>query len=110
MAKNNYEALNSQLLDDLPKLCDLSVEILYDCIRCFLKAKKNFIGRIAMHMFSLMDLPLLLGSQGTSILETFQVKHTLVMDDLCRLSILHKQMQSCIKTDTLKRNSSPRGS
>ncbi|GIY49775.1 dynamin-binding protein [Caerostris extrusa] len=81
MAKNTYEALNSQLLDDLPKLCDLSIEILYDCIR-----------------------------QGSSILDTFQVKHTLVMDDLSQLTILPKELQSCIKTDTLKRNSVTRSS
>ncbi|XP_054710835.1 rho guanine nucleotide exchange factor 38-like, partial [Uloborus diversus] len=110
MAKNNYEALNSQLLDDLPRLCDLSVEILYDCIRCFLRAKKNFIGRASMQLFGLMDLPLLLGNRNTSILETFQVKHTLVTDDLCQISLAQKPLQTCIKTDTLKRNSSPRGS
>ncbi|GIY80564.1 dynamin-binding protein [Caerostris darwini] len=110
MAKNTYEALNSQLLDDLPKLCDLSIEILYDCIRCFLKAKKNFVGRTTKLFFSLMDLPLLIGSQGSSILDTFQVKHTLVMDDLSQLTILPKELQSCIKTDTLKRNSVTRSS
>ncbi|XP_015929681.1 rho guanine nucleotide exchange factor 38 isoform X2 [Parasteatoda tepidariorum] len=110
MAKNTYEALNSQLLDDLPKLCDLSIEILYDCIRCFLKAKKNFVGRAALLLITLMDLPLLLGSQGNSILETFQVKHTLVIDDLSRLSISPKEFDSCLKSNTLKRNSSPRGS
>ncbi|CAL1281416.1 unnamed protein product [Larinioides sclopetarius] len=110
MARNTYEALNSQLLDDLPKLCDLSVEILYDCIRCFLKAKKNFVGRTTKLLFTLMDLPLLLGSQGGSILDTFQVKHTLVMDDLSQLTILPKELHSCIKTDTLKRNSTSRAS
>ncbi|GFT34885.1 dynamin-binding protein [Nephila pilipes] len=110
MAKNTYEALNSQLLDDLPKLCDLSVEILYDCICCYLKAKKNFVGRTTKLLFSLMDLPLLLGSQDASILDTFQVKHTLVMDDLSQLSILPKEFQSCIKSDTLKRNSIARTS
>ncbi|KAG8196563.1 hypothetical protein JTE90_003576 [Oedothorax gibbosus] len=109
MAKHTYEALNSQLLDDLPKLCNLSIEILHDCIRSFLKSKKNFIGRTAILLIKLMDLPLFLGSQGgSSILETFQVKHTLVMDDLSHLSILPKELQSCTKTDTLKRNSSPR--
>ncbi|GFR28534.1 dynamin-binding protein [Trichonephila clavata] len=110
MAKNTYEALNSQLLDDLPKLCELSVEILHDCICCFLKAKKNFVGRTTKLLFNLMDLPLLLGSQDSSILDTFQVKHTLVMDDLSQLSILPKEFQSCIKSDTLKRNSSTRTS
>ncbi|XP_055933569.1 dynamin-binding protein-like [Argiope bruennichi] len=110
MAKNTYEALNSQLLDDLPKLCDLSVEILYDCIRCFLRAKKKFVGRTTKLLFGLMDLPLLLGSQGGSILDTFQVKHTLVMDDLSQLTILPKELHSCIKTDTLKRNSATRAS
>lgn len=51
----------------------------------------------------------MLGSQSSDILETFHVKHTLVMDELSQLSIAFKQLQSCIKSsDTLKKNS-PKG-
>lgn len=51
----------------------------------------------------------MLGNQGSGILETFHVKHTLVMDELSQLSIAFKQLQSCIKpSDTLKKNS-PKG-
>jgi len=61
LAKNNYEALNSQLLEELPKLCDISMQILQDCIQAFLIARKQLIGRIAKHHLTLLELPLVIG-------------------------------------------------
>lgn len=41
-AKNNYEALNRQLLDELPKLCDIAVDVLKSAIESFLFARYCF--------------------------------------------------------------------
>jgi hypothetical protein len=72
LAKNNYEALNSQLLEELPKLCDISMEILKDCIQAFLIARKQLIGRIAKHHLSLLELPLVIGfATGMSLILRF---------------------------------------
>lgn len=52
----------------------------------------------------------MLGSKSSGILETFHVKHTLIMDELSHLSIAYKQFQSCLKSsDTSKKNPSPKG-
>lgn len=110
VAKQMYEALNSQLLDDLPRLCSTSTDVLRDCIRAFLRARKSFVGKTARHMLGLMELPLLLGSQSGGILETFQVKHTLVMDSLCQLTVIPKHLFPSGKSDSIKRNPSPRNS
>ena len=92
LAKNVYEALNTQLLEELPQLCDLSMQILQDCIQAFLLARKQLIGRIAKYHLSLLELPLLMGFGGGStadISETFQIKHNLITEQLLdEISIL----------------------
>lgn len=56
VAKNVYGALNSQLLDELPKLCSLSAEILQSCVQEFLRARKTFVGRATRELLTLMEV------------------------------------------------------
>lgn len=116
LAKNVYEALNTQLLEELPKLCDISMQILQDCIQAFLLARKRLIGRIAKHHLSLLELPLMMGFTASStedISETFQIKHNLICEQLLdELSILPPQVfpnTNAAQTD-LNRKHSSRGS
>ncbi|KAG8238202.1 hypothetical protein J437_LFUL018085, partial [Ladona fulva] len=53
LSKNNYDALNSQLLEELPKLSVLSNEIFLECIAAFLSARKLFTGRATKQYLSL---------------------------------------------------------
>lgn len=42
-ARNNYEALNAQLLDELPKFHNAAEELFTSCVRGFAQAQKDFI-------------------------------------------------------------------
>ncbi|KAL3194439.1 hypothetical protein MRX96_046068 [Rhipicephalus microplus] len=73
LAKNTYNALNAQLLDELPKLCGISREVLQSCVQEFLRARKTFIGRTTREMLTLMELPMMLSAKGNSnVLENFR--------------------------------------
>lgn len=43
VARNNYEALNAQLLDELPKFHCATEELLTGCVRAFAQAQKDFM-------------------------------------------------------------------
>ena len=117
LAKNVYEALNTQLLEELPILCDLSMQMLQDCIQAFLLARKRLIGRIAKHHLSLLELPLVMGFKANSvdeISETFQIKHNLICEQILdELSILPPQVfpnANASQSAELNRKHSSRGS
>lgn len=83
LAKNTYNALNAQLLDELPKLCGIAREVLQSCVQEFLRARKTFIGRTTREMLTLMELPMMLSAKGNSnVLENFRIKHSLVLKSL----------------------------
>nr|XP_020460885.1 dynamin-binding protein isoform X2 [Monopterus albus] len=42
-ARNNYEALNAQLLDELPKFHSAAEELFIGCVRAFAQAQKDFM-------------------------------------------------------------------
>ncbi|MED6276988.1 hypothetical protein CHARACLAT_008594 [Characodon lateralis] len=43
VARNNYEALNAQLLDELKKFNGMAEELFKDCVRAFAQAQKDFM-------------------------------------------------------------------
>ena len=43
VARNNYEALNAQLLDELPKFHIAAEELFTGCVRAFAQAQKDFM-------------------------------------------------------------------
>lgn len=42
VCKSNYEALNLQLLEDLPKFYQLSISVITDCLRQFILIQEGF--------------------------------------------------------------------
>ncbi|XP_015783985.1 dynamin-binding protein [Tetranychus urticae] len=87
MAKNNYEALNAQLLDELPLFTARTVEIIQGCVHAQIKIKKLFLAKITEEMMKLLDLPSMLGSSplnSTSVFETFQIKYNLIVDQMVK--------------------------
>ena len=84
-AKEVYEALNQQLLQDLPMFTSFGVEIFTNCIVAFITFYKKFIGNIVKQMLELLRLPPIEGSNincSNDIVETFQVKHNLIAKKL----------------------------
>lgn len=43
-ARNNYEALNAQLLDELPKFHHTAEDLFTSCVRGFTQAQRDFIA------------------------------------------------------------------
>lgn len=42
-ARNNYEALNAQLLDELPKFHRAAEDLFTNCVRGFAQAQRDFM-------------------------------------------------------------------
>ena len=55
-ARTTYGALNSQLLDELPLLLQLSTEVYNESVRQLLLARKMFVGRVTRELLQLMDV------------------------------------------------------
>ncbi|XP_078587056.1 dynamin-binding protein-like isoform X1 [Branchiostoma floridae x Branchiostoma japonicum] len=85
IAKNTYEALNAQLLDELPKLHTMSTALLQDCVKNFVIAHRNIQDAARKELYALLQLPVLL-SEGDDILETFQARHSQVVEQLSAVS------------------------
>ncbi|CAN8004345.1 unnamed protein product [Ixodes hexagonus] len=82
-AKNVYSALNTQLLDELPKLCSLSAEILQSCVQEFLRARKTFVGRATRELLTLMELPAMHGARNNSdVLDNFRIRQSVLLRSL----------------------------
>lgn len=43
VTRNTYEALNAQLLDELPKFYSAAEELFTGCVRAFAQAQKDFV-------------------------------------------------------------------
>ena len=54
--KATYEALNSQLIEELPTLIEASTAIFLVVISEFVLARKLFVGRITKELLALMDV------------------------------------------------------
>nr|XP_027204112.1 rho guanine nucleotide exchange factor 38-like isoform X3 [Dermatophagoides pteronyssinus] len=93
LLKNTFEALNQQLIDELPILSDTSLQILINCIQAFLCEHKRFVGYMAKHQLDLHELPLVKNTSFeffSDIDDTFQVKHNLNFEQMLReFSLLH---------------------
>lgn len=88
-AKNDYEALNNQLVTELPKLIKLSVEIITNCISAYMSIQKSFIGKTSHQMLNLLDTCFNKYSNSGSfnsqdIYDTFHIKFTLLLNDITK--------------------------
>ncbi|XP_071100448.1 dynamin-binding protein-like isoform X2 [Haliotis cracherodii] len=98
-AKNDYEAMNAQLLDELPKLFGLAFQMLTDCMGAFTKAQKTFTDQTLKATYTLVQLPLLLSSDA-GVIETFNMNHTTALDKVSALMFIPRGFNP--KMDSLK--------
>ena len=73
MAKNNYMALNAQLLDELPKLYTASVQIVLDCIACLILAQKKYYHIALDEMYQLLGVSIIV-VESVFLLQDCQLK------------------------------------
>lgn len=78
-ARNNYEALNLQLLDELPTMTELANDLIKCCLSAFINARKRLIGRIARKIFPLMDVRIVVVGNKCAI-SILDERHRIVLD------------------------------
>ncbi|XP_076007989.1 dynamin-binding protein isoform X2 [Genypterus blacodes] len=86
VTRNTYEALNAQLLDELPKFYGAAEELFTGCVRAFAQAQKDFMKMTMGELEPLLQA--FSGSSGTegNLVSKFQDEHGQVLKLLQRFS------------------------
>ncbi|XP_075699211.1 dynamin-binding protein isoform X3 [Rhinoderma darwinii] len=80
-ARNNYEALNAQLLDELPKFHNYAKELFASCIRGYANAHCDFVKLALEELKPLLSL-LGIGGREGNLIALFQEEHSKVLEQL----------------------------
>ncbi|XP_038599827.1 dynamin-binding protein isoform X2 [Tachyglossus aculeatus] len=80
-ARNNYEALNAQLLDELPKFRHYARGLFTSCIRGYAAAHCDFVRRALEDLRPLLSLLKAAGREG-NLIAVFQEEHSRVLQQL----------------------------
>ncbi|XP_068111639.1 dynamin-binding protein isoform X1 [Hyperolius riggenbachi] len=80
-AKNNYEALNAQLLDELPKFHNYAKELFSNCVRGYANAHCDFMRLALEELKPLLGLFGIGGREG-NLISLFQEDHSKVLQQL----------------------------
>ncbi|XP_053306509.1 dynamin-binding protein isoform X1 [Spea bombifrons] len=80
-ARNNYEALNAQLLDELPKFHNYAKELFASCVRGYANAHCDFVKLALEELNPLLTL-LGIGSREGNLISLFQEEHNKALQQL----------------------------
>uniref|UniRef100_A0A8D0F1B8 Dynamin-binding protein n=1 Tax=Strix occidentalis caurina TaxID=311401 RepID=A0A8D0F1B8_STROC len=80
-ARNNYEALNAQLLDELPKFLRFAKELFASCVRGYAEAHCDFVRLALEELRPLLSLLKVSGREG-NLIAIFQDEHSRVLQQL----------------------------
>ncbi|OCT71749.1 dynamin-binding protein isoform X2 [Xenopus laevis] len=80
-ARNNYEALNAQLLDELPKFHNHAKELFASCMRGYSNAHCEFVKLALEELKPLLTL-LGVGATEGNLISVFQEEHSKVLQQL----------------------------
>ncbi|XP_053889806.1 dynamin-binding protein isoform X3 [Malaclemys terrapin pileata] len=80
-ARNNYEALNAQLLDELPKFQRCAKELFASCLRGYARAHRDFVHLALGELRPLLSLLRVAGREG-NLISIFQEEHSRVLQQL----------------------------
>ncbi|XP_043912521.1 dynamin-binding protein isoform X2 [Protopterus annectens] len=95
-AKNNYEALNAQLLDELPKFQQSVLELLVCCVRSFAEGYKDFVHLTLERLKPLIQLAGIEVKDGNNI-ALFLEEHNKVMQQLQLFSFFPESLPTSRK-------------
>ncbi|NWU89373.1 DNMBP protein, partial [Upupa epops] len=80
-ARNNYEALNAQLLDELPQFLRFAKELFANCLRGYAKAHCDFVHLALEELRPLLSL-LKVSTREGNLIAIFQDEHSRVLQQL----------------------------
>ncbi|KAI0217835.1 Dynamin-binding protein [Lamellibrachia satsuma] len=89
-ARRTYEALNAQLLDELPQLYVLTLDVLRECVARLVHSQKVFFDKALQLVEQLLSLPFVLCASDANIVEDFSAAHVSIVESLSNLSFLPK--------------------
>ncbi|XP_012710573.2 dynamin-binding protein isoform X1 [Fundulus heteroclitus] len=78
VARNNYEALNAQLLDELKKFNAVAEDLFKGCVRGFAQAQKDFMRMTLGELQPLLQFSNKVGSEG-NLITKFQEEYNQVL-------------------------------
>uniref|UniRef100_A0A8D2CVV7 Dynamin-binding protein n=1 Tax=Sciurus vulgaris TaxID=55149 RepID=A0A8D2CVV7_SCIVU len=80
-ARNNYEALNAQLLDELPKFQQYAQGLFTNCIHGYAEAHCDFVQQALQQLQPLLSLLKVAGREG-NLIAIFHEEHSRVLQQL----------------------------
>ncbi|XP_066211634.1 dynamin-binding protein isoform X2 [Saccopteryx leptura] len=80
-ARNNYEALNAQLLDELPKFHQYAQSLFTNCIHGYAEAHCDFVRQALEQLQPLLSLLKVAGREG-NLIAVFHEEHSRVLQQL----------------------------
>uniref|UniRef100_A0AAY4DEE0 Dynamin-binding protein n=1 Tax=Denticeps clupeoides TaxID=299321 RepID=A0AAY4DEE0_9TELE len=92
-ARNNYEALNAQLLDELPKFHRAAEELFTGCVHAFAQAQRDFVRLMLGELQPLLQLSSIEGN----LVAQFQEEHSRVLQLLQTFSFFPESLPSLRK-------------
>ncbi|MGH0127377.1 UNVERIFIED_CONTAM: hypothetical protein FKN15_077529 [Acipenser sinensis] len=96
-ARNNYEALTAQLLDELPKFHSGAQELFTSCVHSFAGAHKEFVRVTLGELKPLLQLSGVISTDG-NIISLFQEQHSRVLQQLQCFSFFPESLPTVRKT------------
>ncbi|XP_076450774.1 dynamin-binding protein-like isoform X2 [Babylonia areolata] len=106
-AKKDYEAMNAQLLDELPKLYQLIISLLKHCMAAYVRAQRDFQDHALKENCILLELPSVLGG-SENVMENFNIRHTAALDQISMLSFIPRGFNPKMDAFRLDRRGSSR--
>ncbi|XP_077594964.1 dynamin-binding protein isoform X1 [Stigmatopora nigra] len=98
VARSNYEALNAQLLDELPKFHSTAEELFTGCVTAFAQAQKDFMKTTLGELKPLVQMfSRIAGSEG-NLVARFQEEHGRVLQLLQSFSFCPENLPVTVAT------------
>lgn len=95
MTRKNYEALNAQLLSELPKLCIMTEDTLKLCCMIFLRLQSKFYNDSLKTMYDLLPLSEIIGDSTN-----FMSSHSTALNAINQISFVPKKPSKDRKSET----------
>ncbi|XP_071375637.1 dynamin-binding protein isoform X2 [Centroberyx affinis] len=97
-ARNNYEALNAQLLDELPKFHCAAEELFTGCVRAFAQAQKDFMKMTLGELQPLLQVFSGIGGTEGNLVALFQEEYGRVLQLLQSFSFCPENLPPATST------------
>ncbi|CAH1786582.1 unnamed protein product [Owenia fusiformis] len=95
IAHKMYEALNAQLKDELPQLCEMSLLVIENCAKSFISLRRELLQKIVSDFQPLIQLPYIttLTQDQANMMDAFNIAHTRLLENLANILLCPKSLR-----------------